>query len=541
MRQISVSFLFAWAILGAKAATATTVANITGPIVHLNYGSFQGNTTGTLDKFLGMPFAAPPVGNLRFAPPQAPLSFTGIRQATTFGTPCFQQHLTTDNPPISHVSEDCLFINVIKPSNATGRKKLPVLMWIYGGGFEIGDTSFNPGDGVVTRSIALGEPVIYVSANYRASALGFLAGKEVKDAGIGNAGMRDQRFAMEWVQSHIESFGGDPSKVTIWGESAGAISVGLHFVVNNGNPNGLFHAAFMESGSPYHLRDITTFQTQFDQLVADTGCTSALNKITCLRGVPFTNLTAAINLSPDFFGFTSLSLAWQPSVDGEFFCLYAKVPFVSGDCDDEGTIFAMANLNITTNAEFLGYMKSNYFPNISDADLTALGEAYPDDVTQGSPFDTGMMNALTPEYKRLAAIQGDLAFQAPRRFFLKRAMRTQPVYSFLFKRGKFAPNNTVGAAHQSDIPEFYGTGSSPDFIGTDALINFANTHNPNLPKNSKSLLSKFEWPLYASSATHPPLFTFQDPPQVVNITFDTFRVEAMNLINDITLRTGSTV
>lgn len=504
-------------------------------------------------EFLGMPFAAPPLGDLRFAHPRPPVPFVGVRQATSFGSACFQQSINLAAlGPIGSaiasglgsgpaaVSEDCLFINVVKPVNLPADKKVPVLFWIYGGGFEDGDTSSNPGNTVVARSIALHEPVIYVSANYRVNALGFLGGKEVKAAGIGNVGLRDQRFAMQWVQDHIAAFGGDPRKVTIWGESAGAISVGLHLVVNNGNPEGLFRGAVMESGSPISLNDITTQQPVFDQLVADTGCTGSANPIACLRAVPFDKLSTAIDLSLNIFSFASLQLAWTPSVDGRFIVrnplesiqkgLYARVPFITGDCDDEGTIFSVSTLNITNNEEFLAYMNSNY--KIPTDNLTALGQAYPDDITQGSPFNTGTANALTPEFKRLASIQGDLTFQAPRRFFLKTASQTQKTFAFLFKRGKATP--ILGTFHSSDIPEFYGTGTVPDFIGTDALVNFATTGNPNLPKNAISLLSAIEWPAWTASA-NPPLLTFIDPAPNVTITFDNYRLEAMNLLTSISL------
>ncbi|KAF8154970.1 carotenoid ester lipase precursor [Crassisporium funariophilum] len=530
-----------------------------GPIVQLTYGSFQGSIVGNVAEFLGIPFAAPPVGNLRFAPPQAPLSFKGVRPATSFGAACFQQSTTlpsilggagTTATGISVVSEDCLFINVVKPANVPAGQKLPVLMWIYGGGFEDGDTSTNPGDTVVARSIALNEPVIYVSANYRVSALGFLGGSEVKAAGIGNAGLRDQRFAMEWIQRNIAAFGGDSQKVTIWGESAGAISVGLHLVVNNGNPTGLFHGAFMESGSPIPLTDITTLQPSFDQLVANTNCTGSSNLIQCLRAVPFDALSTAMNQSPNIFSFMSLELAWQPTVDGQFLVrdpqvsiqrgLYAKIPLVTGDCDDEGTLFSLSTTNITTDTEFLGYMQSNYFQNVlTPAQLTAVGQAYPADVTQGSPFDTGAANALTPEFKRLAAIQGDLVFQAPRRFFLGTASKTQPTFAFLFKRGKATP--LLGAFHGSDIPEFYGTGAAPDFIGTDALVNFANNGNPNRPLNTISLLSAVDWKSWGSSAANPPILTFLDPAPTIAITTDTFRVNAMQMLTNISLQLDSKV
>jgi carboxylesterase type B len=548
-KLLSLAFL-----LGAGVNAAPS----SNPIVRLSYGAFQGNTTGNLVEFLGMPFAAPPVGDLRFAPPVPPVPFSGVHQATSFGAACFQQSSSLSAlGPVGNavasaiggtgpavISEDCLFINVVKPANLPTGKKVPVLLWIYGGGFEDGDTSSNPGNTVVARSITLNEPVIYVSANYRVSALGFLGGKEVKAAGIGNIGLRDQRFAMQWVQEHIATFGGDPAKVTIWGESAGAVSIGLHFVANNGNAEGLFRGAFMESGSPIPLSDISTQQPFFDQLVTNTGCTGSPNLIACLRAVPFDQLSTAMDLSPNIFSFMSLQLAWNPSVDGQFILrnpqesiqqgLYTRVPFVTGDCDDEGTIFSLSTLNITNNAEFLAYMNSNYM--LPSDQFTAISQAYPDDITQGSPFDTGTANALTPEFKRLAAIQGDLVFQAPRRFFLTTASKTQKTFAFLFKRGKATP--FLGSFHSSDIPEFYGTGTTPDFIGTDALVNFANTGNPNLPKNPISLLSAIDWPEWTASA-NPPLLTFLDPAPTVNITFDNYRLDAMNLLTKLSLQIHS--
>lgn len=384
--------------------------------------------------------------------------------------------------------------------------------------------------------------MIYVSANYRLNAFGFLQGKEAKAAGLGNIGLRDQQFALRWVQKHISAFGGDPTKVIIWGESAGAFSAGYHIVTNDGDTQGLFRGAFMESGSPAALYDITANQQYFDKLVVDAGCQGSADPIACLRAVPFDKLGDAINQSPNLFSYQSL-IVWGPSIDGLFFKrdpqdsllkgLYAKVPFVTGDCDDEGTIFSLSNTNITTNEEFIGYMKSNYVPGISDDQLAAIANAYPEDPAQGSPFGTGTGNAITPQFKRFSAVYGDLFFQVPRRFFLEIASKTQPTFAFLYKRGKATP--TVGAFHGSDLAEFYGFGTEPDYIGTDALINFANTLDPNT-KNPQSLLSSIDWPCWGSSAAAPPLLTFLDPAPSTNITFDNYRVQEMDLLTDISLK-----
>ncbi|KAI0933191.1 hypothetical protein AcV7_004733 [Taiwanofungus camphoratus] len=341
-----------------------------------------------------MPFAQPPLGHLRFAPPQEPQPFHGVRQAVEYGAACPQQaqtipaglpfNLSASRPP-PNVSEDCLFVNVIKPASTTIGDKLPVLFWIYGGAFAIGDTSSNSGSAIVERSLVLGQPIIFVSANYRLNAFGFLASEEVEKAGLGNIGLRDQRFAMEWVNRHISAFGGDPEKVTIWGESAGSFSVGFQLVMNNGDAGGLFRGAVMESGSMYALRNMSAGQPYYDQLVEYTKCSGQADTLDCLRRAPYEQLIAARSVEMG---------------------LYAKVPIISGDCDDEGTLFSIGNLNITTDEEFLSYVHSNYIPDASTSSIVAIGEAYSEDPSLGSPFGTGNAYNLTPQYKRLAAFQG---------------------------------------------------------------------------------------------------------------------------------------
>ncbi|KAF8479383.1 carotenoid ester lipase precursor [Gautieria morchelliformis] len=517
-----------WGLLSAHSAIVYATRQPSGPTVTLSSGTFQGSSANGVDSFLGIRFAQAE----RFGLPRAPAKVKGIQQATSFGLACPQQSTPppsgfSTSPPLN-TSEDCLFINVRKPSNISPGTKLPVLFWIYGGGFEDGDTSTQDGSPVVTRSIALGEPVIYVSANYRVSALGFSGSKEIKDAGLGNLGLRDQRAALHWVQDNIVHFGGDKQKVTIWGESAGAISVGLQMVVDEGDPKGLFRGAVMESGSPLALRDISTGQPFFDQLVANTGCSGSAHVLDCLRGVSFATMQAAIDASPNIMSFMSLQLAWLPLVDGTFITrdpqdsvasgAFAKIPLVTGDCDDEGTLFSFAQVNLTTDQEGADYLHRNYFPAASDAQFQPLALL---------PFDTGTANQLSPQFKRIAAFQGDLVFQAPRRTFLQAASQTQNAWAFLFKRGKSTP--FLGAFHGSDLPEFYASGVAPDFQGTDALVNFANNLNPNNVAGKNEISTLIPWPMWNTSATSPPLLTFSDA-NVLSITPDTFRAEGMQAL-----------
>ncbi|KAJ8496267.1 hypothetical protein ONZ51_g1208 [Trametes cubensis] len=487
------------------------------------------------------------VGDLRFSLPVAVDPYTGTHTVTAFGPSCPQQAIDLDflsqlaSEAVDFItnsiygavfpsSEDCLTINVVVPAGTQPNAKLPVAVWIFGGGFEIGGPSIYDGSAIVSRSVQLGEPVVYVSMNYRLSAFGFLASQEVKDAGVGNLGLQDQRLALRWIQKYISAFGGDPTKVTIWGESAGAISVAMHMLANGGNTEGLFRGAFMESGSPIPTGDITHGQSDYDKLVAETGCIGAADTLQCMREVPYDTFKKAADASPSMFSPQSLHLAWLPRADGTFLTdapqqliqkgSVASIPFVTGDCDDEGTLFSLTTLNITTETGLRSYIVDNYLPTPATDDLDNLMTLYPADVTQGSPFDTGILNALTPEFKRLAAIQGDLVFQAPRRFFLQNRSGKQSTWSFLSKRLKALPG--LGSAHATDILNVYGGGEMADY-----LINFVNHLDP----NGNTVPS---WPKYTTSS--PSLLTFLDGLIPITITNDDYRVDAMNLITELSLQ-----
>lgn len=541
---------------GALLASASPVD--VSPVAALSYGAFQGNMSGNVSSFRGVPYAAPPLGDLRFAPPQAPQQIQGVYRAMEYGAACPQQATPTPPglpfsfsftdspiagvPPIANISEDCLFVNVVKPQAATPGADLPVLLWLHGGGLEIGSSSLYPGEEIVERSIAIGEPVVFVSANYRLNAFGFLAGEEVQQAGLGNIGLRDQRFAMQWIQSNINAFGGDGSKLIIWGESAGAMSVGLHMVWNDGNTNGLFRGGFMESGSPGGLSNMSAGQPYYDYIVQFTGCEGQSDTLDCLRHAPYDQLMTAVNNTPNQAGYRSLNTVWSARIDGSTITrnpprslemgLFADIPFVTGDVDDEATIFNLGNTNVTTDEEFVQYLKSNFMPDATAEDLNAIANAYPSDPRLGSPYDTGSADQLTPQYKRLSAFGGDYTFQAPRRFLLGHSAGRQDTWAFLYKRNKTIPY--LGSHHMTDIPEFF---TGIDYIGTDALINFAYNLNPNVPSTlapNVSYLSNITWEQWNSSTSAPPLFTFLDPAPSVTISSDTYRAAAMDLLNEMT-------
>ncbi|KAJ7160903.1 alpha/beta-hydrolase, partial [Mycena filopes] len=467
-------------------------------VVRLPYGSFQGFNSGNITQFLGIPFAQPPVKELRFREPRMPISFSGTRNATTYGSACPQITFT----PImglnfegnyTSISEDCLTINVFKPTASPLHSKLPVAVWFHGGGFEVGDASDTDVAPLVERSILLGKPIILVVPNYRVNAFGFLAGREVQKGGVGNLGLRDQIFALKWVQNHIAAFGGDADQVIISGISAGAISVGMHLISPEGSAP-LFHGAFMESGAIPPLDDITQGQGEYDELTTKTNCSRDMDTLDCLCRVPFDDLVAAVNATRNLFSYSSLANAWKPRVDGDIVpghphALLARgelkrVPIVVGTCDDEGTLFSLANLNVTTNEEFTEYIHSNYFSGLPRSEILKLDQAYPADPGSGSPFGTGDLNALTPQFKRLAAIQGDIVFQAPRRALLKSASEIRNAWGFVYQREKTTP--IFGSSHGSDMKEWFARN-----------VQFINTLNPNLAES-------IFWPTYTwnSSTSH---------------------------------------
>ncbi len=226
-------------------ACVTTVTTANGGVCGLSV------TSGTtpLVSYRGIPYAAPPTGGLRWKVPAAAASWSGVRQATAFGNICPQMQaggLNGNSQSVMVGKEDCLYLNVWTPQTTAGSPtRRPVMVFIHGGAFIEGAGSLPVYDG---SSLSATGNVVVVTLNYRLGALGFLAAQDAVNAVTipGSIGLLDQRAAMSWVQANIAAFGGDPTKVTIFGESAGAMSVGLHLYSAPGS-TGLFRAAIMES------------------------------------------------------------------------------------------------------------------------------------------------------------------------------------------------------------------------------------------------------------------------------------------------------
>jgi para-nitrobenzyl esterase len=315
--------------------------------------------------FANIPFAAPPVGALRWKLPHAPAAWTGTRNATWPGPVCAQSASPITGGTGS-TSEDCLTLNVYTPKQTT-RKRLPVMVWFHGGAFTSGSAS-NYNAGVLA---AKGNAIV-VTANYRLGAFGWLAAPsldaEARDGNSGNYGLADQQAALRWVQKNIRAFGGDRREVTIFGESAGGASVCAQ--VASPPAKGLFQRAIAESGCTSLAHSHASALTTGTALTTALGCTgTAAQQAACLRG----KSTAAV-LGANI-GAGAGALPWSPSVGGRLLPRdiqtafetgrYNRVPLINGTNHDEGTflvVLALGDLRLT-DATYAFAVSSRYGQN----------------------------------------------------------------------------------------------------------------------------------------------------------------------------------
>jgi para-nitrobenzyl esterase len=236
------------------AALCATAVNPQAAPVMTDAGAVEGVAEGEIVAYKGIPFAAPPVGDFRWREPQPVAPWTGVRNADHFSPVCVQRGIYPDDAPPEPMSEDCLYLNVWTAAGTGQGVRLPVMVWIYGGGLVNGTASTPLYDGAALAR----RGVIVVTANYRLGALGFLAHpdltRESSNHLSGNYGLLDQLAALKWIQRNIAAFGGDPANVTVFGQSSGAISISILTV--SPLARGLFRRAIAQSGGLFEPIEI---------------------------------------------------------------------------------------------------------------------------------------------------------------------------------------------------------------------------------------------------------------------------------------------
>ena len=546
--------LLATTILGANAAPNPTAT------IHSPEATFVG-IPGDVEQFLAVPFAKPPVGSRRLRPPEPLTEPLGEIQANSSSPICPQflfEVFSNDiagllgkiinSQPVQQAfgeNEDCLYLNIFRPAGTKPGDKLPVLFYIFGGGFENGFANMYNGVGPpwVSQSVAQGEPIIYVNVAYRLAGFGFLPGKEILEDGSANLGLLDQRLALQWTADNIEAFGGDPDGITLWGESAGAISIWDQLLMYDGDNTykgkPLFRGGIMNSGNivPTHPVDHPKPQDIYNRVVDACGCSSQPDSLECLRGLDYQTFLNATSSVHDAMLYTGLALSYLPRPDGVVLTdspdaltkagKYAQVPVIIGDQEDEGSLYASFQENITTEQDLNGYLRNYFFDGVSEELMQELINLYADDNENGSPFRTGDANRWYPQFKRLAAILGDSVFNLARRITLQTIEKLTPnvpTWSYLSSYDHGTP--ILGTFHASDVLQvMYGI--KPNYAAAsfkEYYISFVNHLDPN--KGVSDPATYREWPRYSDG--HQLLQTYGDHSEIIP---DTFRQNMSDFID----------
>jgi para-nitrobenzyl esterase len=474
------------------AALATSAGSSAAEPVRVTGGVIEG-TNGTdpsVRVFRGVPFAAPPVGPLRWTPPRPVTPWTGTRQADTWGARCMQAPMW-GQPLVSReagMSEDCLYLNVWTTARGPAEKR-PVLFVIHGGGFAQGSASEPRTDGEWFAK----QGIVVVAPNYRLGVFGFLAhpelSRESDGKGSGNYGLLDQAAALEWVRANVSAFGGDPDQVTINGESAGSYSVSA--LMASPLTKALFHKAIGQSGAffPSPRRDMwekTLAEKEQDGLAF--AHSVGAKSLTEMRERPAADLLGAMMARNGGWG-------WSPGLDGHFLTervaqtyaagRQAKVPLLAGWTSSELGMAVAMNPQKPTVASFADELERQF----GESRAAAAAKAYP------AADDAQAQQAA-------ADLAGDLFIAYSTWKWIEVHAAHAPVYRYRFERALPAPDgsNRFGALHASDIEYAFATlDSKPgDWAPEDrrtsatfsgAFAHFVKTGTPNGPGVP-------EWPEY---------------------------------------------
>jgi carboxylesterase type B len=348
MRTLTGVLLAAAMLLFGAVPAAANGGEDSSPIVRIDTGSLRGASAGGVDSFLGIPYARPPAGDLRWRAPQPAQPWPGVRDAVAYGSRCAAAAST--NGPRS-LAEDCLFVNVQRPAGTRPGQHLPVYFWIHGGGLVNGSSNQHDGSLIVHTT-----GIVVVTINYRLGVFGFLAHPALtaEAAQSGNYGLMDQQAALRWVRRNIASFGGDPRRVTIGGESAGGWSVCAH--LSAPGSQGLFDQAIVESGSCAN-QTLPQAEATGTSIARSLGCADLATAAACLRGQSAGRLVDATP-GPILFVSGVPELPQNPDTavrTGRF----AHVPVLFGANRDEGRTFAQGFIG-QTQAQYTAFVQGAF-------------------------------------------------------------------------------------------------------------------------------------------------------------------------------------
>jgi para-nitrobenzyl esterase len=455
------------AVLVFPGGTASHSSNL---VAHTDKGAVQGVRDQGVDSFLGIRYAAPPVGNLRWRPPQPAAPWPGVAPATQYGNRCAA---AASSNGARTEAEDCLFVNVQRPTGVRAGDHRPVYVFIHGGGLVNG--SSNQAD---MAAIVRQTGIIGISFNYRLGVLGFLGlpGLTAEGGESGNYGFQDQQAALKWIQRNVAAFGGDPRRVTVGGESAGGWSVCGHLVAPGSR--GLFAQAMMQSGS---CTTVTQAQAEASgaALESAVGCAD----VACLRRTPASALIDAPQPSIGLVRGTP-TLPVDPAVavaSGHF----ARVPIVIGSNRDEGRTFAQG---------FIGQSRSAYTDYVTSsfgASAPAVLAHYPWPARSDRFTAAYLVGAIMTDSGAVAGIGG-----CPDRRLTHSLDRWTRVYAYEFDHRTGPgltpiPGYVWGAGHAAELAYLF-----PSFDnGTPIAPTF------NAAERRLALQMKAEWAGFASSGT----------------------------------------
>jgi para-nitrobenzyl esterase len=507
IRNLRHRFAASWALsaialaglfLSAGPSNMAAASNIE-PIVHVDGGTLRGVAGSAVTTYLGVPYAAPPTGDLRWRPPQPVVAWHGVKDASQFGPSCPQS--TQFNPflPPGPLSEDCLYLNVYAPSghsqDGNGR---PVLVWIHGGGLVQDGARNYDGSKLAAKG------VVVVTINYRLGALGFLANPALAahpgDA-TGNYGWMDQQAALRWVQRNIAAFSGDPHDVTIAGQSAGGLSV-LAQLVSPG-ARGLFQRAIVQSGAfALHQRSLADAEATGQSLASAIGCSQ--DTANCLRRASVADLVGDFGVAIP--GYVDGSVLPQ-SIDGALASgRFARVPVLNGITHDEERLFVDA-LGITvsqgTDVLIPGWPVSdaNYQSDIA----AALGVSAARAADIATEYPTGSYSSADVAFSTLVS---DASFACPARQVDAWTSAHVPTFAYQFNDDNapfvLAPPGyfPAVATHGSELPYLFDQPNTPYPATLDAdqqtLASNMRTAWVNFAARSNPSSSALTWPAYGT-------------------------------------------